>query len=297
MSSAASANGLRRALVARRQVHAALWTVGLGLFALGLLFAIEGVWAVAALAAVLSAVVTWFVGAWVVPRSRDAYLRRLIRLLQAWTTDTQWSYDRFRQKQSRFRQQLEGVSPPPEYLSEHTRLVELAEEHDRLRAERTASPSHARAVTATQVAARQVREKLARHAASDEQRGYVAELDDLLGRRQDEYATAAARSERATTDAVRKLARIRPPESGAAEHDALSNAFRAHLDVARAFHESTQAAEPERVAAAISAWDASVAKLRAAVQQVMDRLDFYERWPGPEPSASGADAAQPSTHI
>lgn len=158
-----------------------------------------------------------------------------------------------------------------------------------MRAQRTVSSSRARAVAATQEAAQQVKDELARDAASDEQMAYVVALDELFARRQAEYATAAARSEQATTEAVRRLARVKPPASVIAEHDALRNALSAHLDDVHALIESSQAADPERVADAAARLEVFVAFLRDVVRQLTDTLDYYTRWPAPAASSTGSD--------
>lgn len=94
MSASKTANSLRRALVARRQARLTLGGASLVLLAFELLLAVEGAWAAAVPVFVVGAVVMWFVGAWVAPWSRDAYVRRVMRLWQDWATDTQLAYDR-----------------------------------------------------------------------------------------------------------------------------------------------------------------------------------------------------------
>jgi hypothetical protein len=136
-------------------------------------------------------------------------------------------------------------------------------------------------VAELQARAWELKEKLARHSASAEQLAYVERLERLFTDRRDEYARAAARSEQATEDALRSLARFRGPAAAAAPYQELRAAFEAHLVAVRAFHGASQAADPNRVADAAEGWTVSVGRLRDAMRHLADSVGYYERWPDP----------------
>lgn len=276
-----TAASVRRRLVARPEVRRLLWLTGLVLVAVGLALALAGTWPLAILAVVAGLGVVWLAGGWVAPRSSDAYVRRLMHLWRQWALDTQWSYDQFTIWQARFGSRLQALSPPPEYISDHERLVTLAEEQNRVRAKRSTAPEDARAMTDLQARAWELKGKLARHATTDEQRAYVDGLERLFADRRAEYARAAARSEQATDDALRSLSRVRGPAVADVPHQELRAAFEAHLAAARAFHEASQAAEANRVAEAAEGWTVSVGRLRDAMRHLADSVRYYDRWPDP----------------
>lgn len=288
------ASALRRAAVARQPLRSFVWYGGLVVLAVGLLLALERVWAAMAAALVAGVVLMWFAGAWVLPWSRDAYVRRLVRLWSAWATHAEWAYNQFSRRQAKFSDRLSALSPPPEYAAEHERLVSLAAEADRLRSDSTIPfAKRVRQVTLTQQAARQAKDEAVHHVATDAGRHYAAALNRLFEERGSEYATAAARSERATAQAVQKLARIRPPAAVKSEHEALGAAFGTLHTAVREFHDAAQAADPERAAVAAAGWESAMANAREARDRIIDRLQHSERWPSPA-DGPATDAAQHS---
>jgi hypothetical protein len=241
---------------------------------------------------VVGGIVMWLTGTWVVPWSRDGYVRRLMHLWSAWATHAQWAYDQFSQRQGKFDARLAALSPP-QCIADHERLVSLVTEIDRLRTQTAIPfPERARQVTLTLQTARQTKDELVLRAATGDERRYAAALDRLFEEPRSEYATAAARSERATEQAMQKLARIRPPAPAAAEHEALVAAFGAQLTAARESHAAAQAADPERAAAVAAQWDAAMAALRDARTRITDRLGHGDRWPVPADSAATDGAHQ-----
>lgn len=185
-----NANGLRRAVVARRRLRAQGWWVSLLVVAVGVVLAVDETWALAVPVLLIGVASMWLVGAWVVPGTEDAYVRQVGRVWSAWAADTQLAHGRFANRQAKFPDRLAELPPPPELLAEHERLVSFAREHDRLRIQ-PRTPTFAREVTAAHKAVREAKEKLARYAATDEQRAYVVALDRLFSERGDDYATEA----------------------------------------------------------------------------------------------------------
>lgn len=275
-------HSVRRAVVRRNDVRQAVYVVSLLLVAATALLALDGVWAGAIPVLLVALGCAWLSGAWVRPHSGDAYVRRLYRIWGEWAAGTRVSYGRFERKQSRFPERVRALSPPPERLADHERLVSLVEEHERLRSGRIASASHAFELTTAQRAARQAKDEL-QAACNATAAPYASDLDKLFGARKSQSADAAAEAERETEIALRKLEQLRPPLPVAAQHASLVEAFRAHLDVTRRFHGASAAADPERTAKAVQAWMESVATLREAAQAIRDALGYSERWPALEP--------------
>jgi hypothetical protein len=274
------ASAARRAAVARPPFRSLVWWGGLMVLAVGLVLALEGVWAAVAPALLSGAVLMWFAGAWVLPWSRDGYLRRLMRLWNAWATHAQWAYSQFSQRQAKFGDRLAALAPPRDLSVEHERLVSLAGETDRLRRD-SAIPFAERVhqVTLTRQAARQVKDEAVRRAVTGTSRRYADALDRLSEERRRDYAAAAARSERATEQAAERLARIRPPRAAKTDHDALVAAFGALLAAAREFHAAAQAADPDRASLAAAGWESAMADVREARGRIIERLELDERWP------------------
>ena len=276
-----NANALRRTIVGRERLRAYTWWVGLGLLVAAGFLALEAVWAAAVPILVVAAGFLWLAGAWVRPRSRDAYVRRLLRLRDTWAVETKLAYGQFDARQSKFTSRLIALSPPPDYQREHDRLVSLATERDRLRGVRSTSPNWGRDVVQAIQGIRDVHDQISRRAISGEQRAYVEAVDRLLAARRRDYATAAREVERATVEAAGKLACIKPPDLARGEHEELRCAFAAQVDVTRRFHEANESADPDAVAKATADWYASLANIREIFGRLGEQLGFHQRWPLP----------------
>jgi hypothetical protein len=272
-----TARRARRAVHARTQLRVCGWWGGAAMFAIGLAFAVEGVWAVAVPLLVVDVVEMWFVGRWVLPWTQDAYMHRLSRVAREWSVDGQFAYGQYVLRQAKLAEHLAELSPPPELAAEHERLIALVREADSLR-NAPRSLSWAGEMAAAQQSVRQAVAELSGD-ASGHQQPYIAAISRLFSQSRDDYATNAAASERATADALQKLGHARVPVSVTLEHDALCAALANHLDVARASHEALR--DPDRLVDAATDWDASTAAISAAHRRVCDRLDFSDRWPAP----------------
>lgn len=273
----------RLAIVRRPHVRISLWYLGLGLGAGGLVFALDGAWILAAIAVLVGAAVLWFVGAWVIPHSRDAYVRRLTRIWRQWVLDTQGSYDRFIQGQAKFVSDLRSLSPPAAYVTSHERLVHLEDAQDQLRRKRSRDPTNAHAVAETEAQARALREMLARRANTDEKRAYIASLNRLFTDRAAKYDRTAELVEQATTNAIETLRKMRAPVVAAEKHQTLVVAFEAHLRAVQAWHQAAKTAEPDQVETAAGEWTATAQELFDCLRRDADRVGHYERWPNLAP--------------
>lgn len=272
---------VRRAIVGRRQWRQQLWILGLALVAVGLVLVVDGLWVAGLPLLVVAAAALWLCGAWVIAGTRDAYVRRLMRLWRSCATETRAAYDGFRAWEHSFSSRLRALTPPDGRAVEHERLVVLAEEEHRVRGEGSPSTEDARAVAETHRAARAIAAELGASTTSGDDRRYVTSLQKLFDERDDKYASAAASVEHATASVIQKLTAIKAPGSVTAEHDRLATAFRAQLKAQRELHAAVLAADPDRVTEAAAAWESSVGDLRDAFSRVTNELDFYDRWPEP----------------
>jgi hypothetical protein len=190
---------VRRAAVARRRLRSVIWVGGLLALAVGLLLALEEAWIGVAAAVLAGAVLMWFAGAWVLPRTRDGYVRRLMRVWNAWANHGHWVHGQVSRRQGKFADCIAALSPPPECAAEHERLVSLAAEVDRLRSDGSIPfPERVRQVALRQQAARQAKDEAVRRAAGGP---YAVALDRLFEERRSEYVRTAAISERAISEA------------------------------------------------------------------------------------------------
>jgi hypothetical protein len=127
----------------------------------------------------------------------------------------------------------------------------------------------------------QLKDDLVARARMDTERDYLAALERYFEQRLGQYGTAAARSERATEVALKKLERTGPRAGAVAEHKAVVVAFREHLAIARELHAASQAADADRSATAVTGWQSSIGNLRRAEIALAERLDHSQRWPSP----------------
>jgi hypothetical protein len=250
------------------------WWAGIGAAGAGLALALAGRWPVAAGCFAASAALLWLSGAWVLPWTRDAYVRRVGRAWTDWAIEAQWAYDRFTRPPSRHLNGLDRLSPPSEFEDAHARLMALRDEAERLN--RDGSARHAERAShsvAAQLAFAETRDRLAATATTDAQRRYAATLDELLNERLAHYAATTRKAEQAAEKAVRILARMRVPAAAAREHAELLEASRSHLDAMREFHAAvSQSRDPGRAAAAAGRLDRAEEQLVSAGAAVSDEL-------------------------
>jgi hypothetical protein len=272
---------LRRNLMARRNTRLVVWWASSVGMAIGLLCALEGVW-VAALPLVAGAAeAMWLVGVWVLPRTRDAYFRRLTRIWRSWASETQWCDVEGTRKYAKFLQGLRALAPPDELRGGHEKLLSLAEERDRLVHQRPRTASLMVEMTVAQRAAREAKERLLAESTLQAHRPFAGALERLFATTQEGYVQVAARAEAATERMLREVERMTPPSAVVTEHALLTAGLREHLDVMRRFHSASRAADPRGVEAAATEWERSVASLRDLVARAGERL-WYDQQRRPE---------------
>ena len=282
-------NSFRRALVDRRQIRTVVWLASLAGMAVGLLFALEGVWVAAVPCVGVAGGAMWLVGVWVLPWTRDAHLRRVLRIWRTWAAETQWANAEATRNRGKFVNRLVAIDPPDELRAQHEHLVSLAEEHDRLGRQWPRTPAPLSEGAAVQRAEREEKEKLIAEASLDAHRSYAVELDRLLTTAREEFAHAAARYEDATERALRRLAQMTPPSSAHAEHALLTAGFEEHLGAARRFHAALRMVDPKNVAATAADWEKSLTSLRVLVASLGEQLEHDQRWPVPVPGRSASE--------
>lgn len=209
----AAMTSLRRALVGRRNARLGVWWASLIGMAIGLLFALEGVWAAAVPFAAVALGGMWLVGAWVLPWTRDAYLRRVSRIWRDWASQTQWCNVQSARTRARFVQGVRALQPPGDLRTQHERLVSLLDERDRVARQSPRTPALMSEMTAAQRSAREVKEKLTAESTLDSHRPYAVALNRLFATAQEHYAEMATRSEAATERALRAVERATPPST------------------------------------------------------------------------------------
>jgi hypothetical protein len=244
------------------------------------LVALEGRWVLAIVAAVVGAALLWLGGLWVTPWSSDAYVRRLSRSIEAWTTGAQWSYDVIARQRPRWIAQLAGLRPPAGFEADHERLLGLLAGASRLSDDRSISlPQRARLVAETATQIDDAMRHLAGRATTDEQRSYVDEVERTRRARRKEYVDLTAKAEQASNDALRRLRGLRVPDQARGGHEALIRAGEASGTAARRFHRAWQPPDPNEAASAARDMEAAWEAMRAANDRVLANLDYPQRWP------------------
>jgi hypothetical protein len=209
------------------------------------MLALVGIWPAAVAVLFLAIGGLWLSGWWVRPGSADAYVRRVGRVLRDWSASSRLTYGRFEVARAAFPSRLRHLSPPTRLIAEHQQLVELVDDEHRLRLQ----PRHStwiRDVTTARRSTLQSVDRLRAHARTDEEVRYVDALARLFAERREQFAAAAADSERLAVVTAEKLERIDPPEQAQAEHQTLCQQLRGYVKAVRAWHEATQSADPER---------------------------------------------------
>jgi hypothetical protein len=219
----------------------------------------------------------WLVGAWVLPRTSEAYLRRVTRIWCEWVSQTQSYSLEGARKRAEFVQSLRGLRPPDELRGQHERLVSLIEERDRLSHERPRTPTLMSEMTMAQRAARESREQLIAVLTLPAHQPYAVALDRLFSIARKHDAETAARAEAATETALRAVEHMTPPSTVDTEHALLTAALREHLEVERRFRAATRAGDPKGVAAATAEWERSAESLRDRVSRVCDQAGARQR--------------------
>jgi xanthosine utilization system XapX-like protein len=176
-------NSLRWALVGRRQIRTVVWLASLAGMAVGLLFALERVWVAAFPCVGVAAGAMWLVGAWVLPWTRDAHFRRVVRIWGTWVSETQWANAEAARNRRRFLRRLGAPDPPDELRAQHEHLVSLVEEHDRLGRQWPRTPALLSEGAAVQRAEREEKEKLIAHASLEGHRSTPLSSIDCSRRR------------------------------------------------------------------------------------------------------------------
>lgn len=268
---------LRRSLMVRGNTRLVVWWASSAGMAIGLLCAFKGAW-VAALPLVAGAVgAMWLIGVWVMPRTRDAYFRRLARIWRTWASDTQWYAVEETRKRAKLVQGLRALQPPDELRGQHQQLLSLVEARDRLAHQRPRTAALMAEMTVAQRAARQTKEKLLAESTLRAHRPFAGALDRLFAAAQEDHAAVAARAEAAAEKVLREVEKMTPPSAVATEHALLTAGLREHLEVVRRFYAAARAADPKGVEAAATEWERSVTSLRDLVSRVGKQLWYDQR--------------------
>jgi xanthosine utilization system XapX-like protein len=281
-------NSLRRVLVGRRQIRKLVWLASLAAMAVGLLFALEGVWFAAVPFVVVAGAAMWLVGAWVLPWTRDAYVRRVQRTWRTWTADTEWADAELTRNREQFLQRLGTLDPPDELRVEHEHLVTLVAEHNRLARQWPRTPALLSEAAAIRRAAREDKERLVAQATLEAHRSYAVELARLNTPVQ-QHPHGPSRYEDAAERALWRLEQMTRPPSAHAEHALLIAGVQEHLDLARRLQEASRAADPQGVQAAAADLEASVITLRERLARLGEQLEHERRWPVASGGSSTTD--------
>jgi hypothetical protein len=258
------------------------WSAGVAAGGVGLYLAFAGSWPAAVACVASSAVLLWLGGAWVLPGSRAAYLRRVRAAWTDWAAGAQWAYGAVSRSQSGLAARVEQLAPPPELSDEHERLMALLRETEAVVGDGSAPlAERARQSARALRAVDETTERLTGASANDAQRRYAAALDGFKRERLADYAASTRKAELASERAFDTLDRMRPPSAATSEHAAMVEAFREYVAAARAFHAAADSSEPERAGAAAQQLDAVAARLRSACAAVVERLDGGVRRPNP----------------
>jgi hypothetical protein len=270
-----SLRAARRSLATHRRLLLVAWYGGAVVLGLGFLASLDGRWRIAVPAVATGVLLMWLTGGWVLPRSSDSYARRVRRVFDDWSAYAHWVEGRHSYRHAKTERRLSSLSPPDELHAEHERLLGLMAEsaaawHD----EAAPLAERARRETTARLAAKDLIETIRSRATTDAGLRYLAELDRVRDAQRDEYASAAADSDRAAADAVRKLERITPPPATALDHEELATALRAHLAATLELRAAGEALDPDRAATAAAAWDEATRRVQDQAQRIADRHDF-----------------------
>jgi hypothetical protein len=270
-----SLRAARRSLATHRRLLLVAWYGGAVVLGLGFLASLDGRWSIALPALAVGVLLMWLTGGWVLPRSSESYARRVRRVFDDWSAYAHWVEGRHAYRNAKAERRLSSLSPPDGLQAEHERLLGLVAElaaawHD----EAAPFAERARRETSARLAAKDLLETIRSRATTDAGVRYLAELDRVRDAQQDEYASAAADSDRAAADAVRKLERITPPPATAHDHEELATALRAHLAATLELRAAGEALDPDRAATAAAAWDEATRRVQDQAQRIAERHDY-----------------------
>ena len=222
----------------------------------------------------------WLRGTWVLPWTRDGYLRRVQEVTWRWRQNAQWARDVSSRRRAKLRGELRRLAPPPGGESEHERLVALVPEDE------ASAPFDVRVANAIAVLA-QLDDAAARARATADTtagRRYARGLEVIVERGRSSSDAEAARAEEASHAAALALARMKPPASARDEHGRVAEAFREYLAAVQLFRGACAGHDAPRAGAAARGLASAQNELQAALVALAERLDYAARWPVARPS-------------
>jgi len=283
----AATYALRRGFVSHRRRQQAAGWVGLVSFAVVLLLALESRWVAAVSCTFAAAALLWLSGVWALPWSAEHYLRRIRSAWRDWAAAAESAYGAYLRDRQKLAGRLTHVRPPTGFEAQHAHLAaavaaaqNAAKDRSRPLAERGAE------VAAVGRTLARLRDELTARAADEAERQYVANVAAVLDTGRSNYAETAAKVERATVEALRKLRRSRVPRGAAAQHERLLNGFERYLEAMREFHAASQARDPDRVAAAGRNIANASLEIRAAYEALAAQIAHSACWSTAETGGS-----------
>jgi len=241
---------------------------------------LENLWVPAALGGAVSAVLLWLGGFWVGPRTRDAYVRRVMYAWEAWATEADWANSSFSARESRYHSRIERLPAPQSYRAEHERLLAMLSDAERTLGDRSiAPPDRVRQSVAAVRALSATVDELCATAAQADERQFCQALKQAREERRTEYRTATQRAERATEKLLAKLARLRPPSAAHDVHAQVRQSFQGYLEALQQFHAACRDGTPEEAAHSATSLGGARVALQSSARKLRESLGYNERWP------------------
>lgn len=260
--------------------------VAIVLLAGTLLLLVEGFYVYGVVAVAVTLVVTWLTGSWVVPRSVDAYQRRVTRKLRDWRTTIDHAWDRGVAERAKIAARVARLDAPPRLTDDHRRVVDLLARSDRLRTDRSLTfAERARGAAEARQELRALGAQLTEVASERDERRFGDALVKALAERDDVYRSVRREVEAATERTLAGLARVRAPAEWSEQHAELARRLGRYLDAIRRQHALIDAASPAEAEAGAAEFERVQADLFDFMRD--KTREFVAYWdgsgaPGPE---------------
>jgi hypothetical protein len=210
-------------------------------------------------------------GAWPVPGSHAAYIRRLGAACTDWRVDVEHADDVFTRRQRKDLAKLDRLTPASGFEEQHDALVSSLVVVERRQEERSGSlGARSREALQAGAAASAAAAAIRARATADGAKRYSRVVEAVLDERQRRYAEATRRDEAASAGMLRRLRRMVPPASVAAQHADLVDAMHGYVAAMAAFHAACDVYDLDRAESAGDALEAAHEEVHEALQALLE---------------------------
>jgi hypothetical protein len=243
---------------------------------------VDGMIIFGAIASLVGVGGTWLVGLWVVPRSGDAYAKRITQLLPGSFANVRKATGQQLDRLRHITAALAERRPPFEYADLHARIVEILAEIDGLdRTDPTLLVQNTNRVVALRQELADLRNELDTH--SDEP--YVRMLVDTLDRRESIASETPARVQQPLIRQKETLDQLTVPQSWRVVHNAYARQLSEYLVALAGYYAAGEGGDREDAEAAALALEVQQSKLGGLIDLYGSALrSYYAGHPAGEPS-------------